>query len=232
MNALFGTPLSIMPLYAIRSEKATGSPSTTSSAPVVTAVAPQRSSVFTASAVLTAQAAAPPITWSVKPVAVTMRSAFSSSPEERSTPPAVKRWIVSVTTEARPELRAAKRSPGGGWVGVGWVWGGGFGEGRPRVRGGATAEGPRGARTVRHGAQPLVPRVVLWLEVHVDGEPVGQLLLRPGTQPAAHRLGVRLRQPVEEDRLADVLPPREQVREPEQRQGRRQKKAARSAASA
>lgn len=85
MNALFGTPLSIMPLYAIRSEKATGSPSTTSSAPVVTAVAPQRSSVFTASAVLTAQAAAPPITWSVKPVAVTMRSAFSSSPEERST---------------------------------------------------------------------------------------------------------------------------------------------------
>ena len=142
MNALFGTPLSIMPLYATRSEKATGSPSTTSSAPVVTAVAPQRSSVFTASAVLTAQAAAPPITWSVKPVAVTMRSAFSSSPEERSTPPAVKRWIVSVTTEARPELRAAKRSPGGGWVG-GWVLvgcGGGGGQGGVR-RGAATCSG-------------------------------------------------------------------------------------------
>jgi len=54
-----------------------------------------------------------PMTLSVKPVAVTMMSAASSSPDFSRTPPLVNRSISSVTTEASPRLMAWNRSASG-----------------------------------------------------------------------------------------------------------------------
>lgn len=55
----------------------------------------------------------PPSIWICSPVAVTMMSASSSSPEASRTPVSVKVSIWSVTTEAVPARSALKRSPSG-----------------------------------------------------------------------------------------------------------------------
>ena len=54
-----------------------------------------------------------PMTLRSKPVAVTMMSAFSSSPDFSRMPFSVKRSISSVTTEALPEAMPWNRSPSG-----------------------------------------------------------------------------------------------------------------------
>lgn len=54
-----------------------------------------------------------PMTRRWKPVAVTIRSASSVSPDASWMPPSVNVSMVSVTTDARPSLMAANRSPSG-----------------------------------------------------------------------------------------------------------------------
>jgi hypothetical protein len=72
----------------------------------------------------------PPTANTFRPVAVTMMSAASSSPEARRRPFGVKRSMRSVTMDARPLCNALNRSPSGtkhmrwshgSYVGAKWV---------------------------------------------------------------------------------------------------------------
>ena len=86
-SAAFGTPLSIIPLYASRSGSFTSSPST--------------------------EASTPPIGSRFRPVAVTITSASSSSPDSSRMPVSVNVSTRSVTIEAFPSQIASNMSPSG-----------------------------------------------------------------------------------------------------------------------